>query len=297
MKSCIPHLILAAIIFLFGSCSKELSNENGHGTTIQKGDFYATVDGKQWDADSLQLVQLNNYGVTISGLSKTGIEISMVLPEFKTGTYTLSAASIPFAFYVDLLGSLTDVYYSNSGTAAGTVTISSIDTVNHLVSGSFQFTLVNPSDNSTKSVTNGVFAYIPYTGGTGPITQPGTALDTLTAKVGTSLFSPFQITSSAAGGQLVIAGITTDGATLALLMPDNVTAGSYDFDFGTGIYIGVYNPPGTTIGLVSQASGTLKIITHDTVAKRITGTFSFIATPITSGTPVTITEGYFSISY
>ena len=84
---------------------------------------------------------------------------------------------------------------------------------------------------------------------------------------------------------------------MALLMPDNITPGSYDFDFGTGIYIGIYNPPGITIGLVSQANGILKITSHDAVAKRIVGTFSFIASPISSGTPVPITEGYFAVSY
>ncbi len=165
MKSRLPRIILAALLFLQVSCTKEESKESGHGTIPPQGNFYATIEGNQWDADSLQLIQVGNNGVMISGLSKTGIEISMVLPEFKTGTYTLNASSLPFAFYVNLLGSLTDVYYTNEGSAAGTVTISSIDTVNHLVSGNFQFTLVNPSDNSTKTVTKGVFSYIPYTGG------------------------------------------------------------------------------------------------------------------------------------
>jgi hypothetical protein len=297
MKLRLPQIILGAILLFMTACTKEMSKETGQETIPAQGNFYATVEGNQWDADSIQLIQVSNDGVVISGLSRTGIEISMVLPVFKTGTYTLNASSLPFAFYVNLLGSLTDVYYSNAGSAAGTVTISSIDTVNHLVSGSFQFTLVNPSDNGTKSVTGGVFAYIPYVGGSTPITPPGTAVDTLKANVGGSLFTPFQITASATSGQLVIAGITSDGASLALLMPDNVTPGSYNFDFATGIYVGVYSPPGTTTGLVSQANGVLKILSHDTVAKRINGAFSFIATPITSGTPVTITEGYFSVSY
>jgi len=297
MKSRLPRIIVAALLVLLISCSKEVSQETGHQTVPAQGNFYATIEGVQWDADSLQLIQVGNNGVIISGLSKTGIEISIALPTFKTGTYTLNASSIPFAFYVDLFGSLANVYYSNAGSASGNVTISSIDTTNHLVSGSFQFNLVNPSDNSSKSVTSGVFAYIPYSGGTVPVTPPGTAIDTLKASVDGSLFTPFQITASATGGQLVVAGITSDGASLALLMPDNITPGSYNLDFGTGIYIGVYNPPGTTVGLVSQANGVLTIISHDTIAKRITGTFSFIASPISSGTPVTITEGYFSISY
>ncbi|HEY4965756.1 MAG TPA: DUF6252 family protein [Puia sp.] len=297
MKSLLPRNLLAAALFLFVSCSKEMSKELSHNVVITQGNFYATVDGNQWNADSLQLILVNNNGVTISGLSKTGAEISILIPEFKTGTYTLNASSLPFSFYVNVFGNLTDVYYSNSGSAAGTVTIASIDTLNHLVSGSFQFTLVNPSDNSTKSVTSGIFSYVPYSGGSGNSTPPPVSTDTLKANADGNPFSPFQITTNVASNQLVIAGITTDGTTMALLMPANITIGSYNLDFGTGIYIGIYNPPGVTIGLVSQANGTLNIISHDVVAKRIIGTFSFIATPISSGTPVTITEGYFSVSY
>jgi hypothetical protein len=297
MKSPPARILIAAALFLFVSCSKETSKELSHGVVPTQGDFYATINGNQWDADSLQLILVNNNGVTISGLSRTGDEISILLPVFKTGTYTLNAASLPFSFYVNVFGSLTNVYYSNSGSATGTVTIASIDTVQHLVSGSFQFTLVNPSDNSTKSITSGIFSYVPYSGGSGTVIPPPISTDTLKATAGGNPFNPLQITTSVSNGQLVIAGITTDGTTLALLMPDNITPGSYDFDFGTGIYIGIYNPPGVTIGLVSQANGKLTIISHDPVAKRIVGTFNFIASPISSGTPVTITEGYFSVIY
>jgi hypothetical protein len=296
MKSPLTRILIAIALFLFVSCSKEMSKELSHDAVPTQGNFYSTIDGAQWNADSLQLILVNNNGVTISGLSKTGDEISILLPEFKTGTYNLNATSLPFSFYVNVFGSLTDVYYSNSGTATGTVTIASIDSVHHLVSGSFQFTLVNPSDNSTKSVTSGIFSYVPYSGGSGSVTPP-TNKDTLEANVDGNLFNPYQITTEVSGGQLIIAGITSDGSTMALLMPDNITPGTYSLDFGTGIYIGIYNPPGVTNGLVSQNNGTLTIISHDTVAKKITGTFSFIASPISSGTPVTITEGHFSITY
>jgi hypothetical protein len=298
MKSLLTRIIVAAGLFILASCTKEMSLEKGNGLVQTNGDFYATIDGNPWNADSIQLAQVNNGGLTISGVSKTGLEISMVLPVFKTGTYNLNASSIPFAFYVNLMGSLTNVYFSNTGTASGTITISSIDTVNHLVSGTFQFSLVNPSDNSIKTITKGVFSYIPYSGGsTGPITQPGGGLDTLEAKVGTNQFNSFQITANTSNGQLAIAGVAADGSAVGLLMPDTITVGSYNFDFGTGNYVGIYYPAGATVGLVSQANGVLKIISNDTVNKRIIGTFSFIATPITSGTPVTITEGYFSVAY
>jgi len=102
MKSRLTIYILTAVLFSFVSCSKEMSMENGIGPD-GKGDFYATVDGNQWNADSIQLVLVGNNGVSISGLSKTGELISMVLPEFKTGSYTLDAQSASYSFYLNLL--------------------------------------------------------------------------------------------------------------------------------------------------------------------------------------------------
>ena len=79
MKSRLPRIILTAILVLLVSCSKELSQETGHQTTPAQGNFYATIEGVQWDADSLQLIQVGNNGVIISGLSKTGIDQNMSL--------------------------------------------------------------------------------------------------------------------------------------------------------------------------------------------------------------------------
>jgi len=297
MNALLSRLLLAASLFSLFSCSKELSLEKGGANTAQQGQFYATIDGVKWNADSLQLVQTSNGGVSISGLSKSGMEISMVLPVFKTGTFILNDTALPFAFYVNLGGSLTSVYYTNAGAASGTVTISSIDTVNHLVSGTFQFTAVNPIDNTVKTITNGVFSFLPYSSGNGPVNPPPVVQDTLQALVGTVPFSPYQITAVVSNGQLTIAGIARDGSALGLLMPDTIKVGTYNMDFATGNYIGVYAPAGSTSPLISQANGTLTILSNDTVNKRISGTFSFIATPSTSGTPVTITTGYFSVSY
>ena len=65
---------------------RRLSKETAKGTPIVNGDFYATIDGTQWNADSLQLALVSNNGFSITGLSKTGDQISMLLPDLKTGT-------------------------------------------------------------------------------------------------------------------------------------------------------------------------------------------------------------------
>jgi hypothetical protein len=171
------------------------------------------------------------------------------------------------------------------------------------MSGSFQFTLVDLSDNSNKTITKGVFSYVPYTGGTPIPSQTGA--DTLNATVNGALFTPPQLIIKTQGVgqgsslQLLIGGISSDGTQrLALLMPADITPGAYPMDFNQGNYYGLYYPP-TNETLVSASNGTLTIISNNTTTRRIKGTFSFKATPIplTTGTQVTITNGYFSVNY
>jgi Family of unknown function (DUF6252) len=301
MKSRLSQWLFAIILFSFVSCNKELSLENGKEPVY--GNFYATIDGKQWDADSLQLIFASNGGISINGLSKTGGQISMILPTFKIGTVTLNAHSESYAYYTNILVPTPVGYLSNAGTAGGTVTISAIDTVNHLVSGSFSFTLINPDDNTSKPVTQGIFYEVPYSGNAVVIIPPITGdntVDTLTALIDGIPFVAARIeseTNAVYPDKLLIGGSSEDGTQrIELIFPIDVVAGTYNLDYETGNYIGIYYPP-VTETLVSQANGTLTILSNDTVKKRIIGTFIFEATPVVNGTAASITNGYFSVNY
>lgn len=300
MKSRLSSVLLGIILSSLISCEKETSYETGNIAGPAKGDFYASLDGKIWNADSIQLILVSSNGATITGISRTGEQISMVLPVFKTGTYLLGVQSSSYAICGNLLTNATNVYVSNSGTAGGTITISSVDTINQLVSGSFQFTLVNPADNSSVTITNGIFSFVPYGSGAGGITNPppsGGNADTLNATIDGVKFVSSDILPSLTNGQLLIAGFSMNGnQDIGLLMPPDIKPGSYPFDFATGLYIGIYNPS-PTVTLISQNSGTLVILSHDVVAKKIKGTFDFTASPAGNGTPAVITQGYFSVNY
>jgi hypothetical protein len=299
MKSRIFLYLVFILTCSFLACTKESSKENGQPSGPANGDFYATVDGNPWNADSLQLILASSDGVTITGTSKTGEQIAMILPVFKTGTYVVNAQSLAYAMYTNVLSDVVSVFVSNAGTVGGTITISSIDSVHHLVSGSFHFTLNNPADNTTKTITEGVFAYVPYSGDPGGTNNhpPPSGSDTLQAKIDGNSFNAVQVEVSVSNGQLLIAGFSADlNKDIAILMPADIVPGSYDMDFATGLYIGIYNPD-PTITLITQNNGTLTIISNDKVGKRIKGTFSFIASPVSSGTPANITEGYFALNY
>ena len=296
MKLRLRSLLLTLILFSFVACTKEISKEGINSTGPGPGDFYATIGGNLWNADSLQLVLVSSDGVSINGLSKTGDQISILLPDFKVGTYTLNAQSPSYALYTNLLNSNANVYVSNAGSPGGTVTISSIDTINRVVSGNFEFTLANPADNSTKTVAKGVFDYVPYTAGVvGVIPPPGQPKDSLEVTVDGNKFFASDVEISDSAGQMLIAGFSGT-QDVGLFFPSDITAGTYNLDFTTGLYIGVYNPD-PSFTLLSQSSGTITILSNNTTTRRISGTFNFVATPVGSGPTANLTQGYFAANY
>ena len=119
MRSRLRSLLLTLILFSFIACTKEMSKEAGNTTGTGAGDFYATIRGNLWNADSLQLILVSTDGVSINGLSRTGDQVSILLPAFKVGTYTLNAQSASYALYANILNNAANVYVSNAGTAGG----------------------------------------------------------------------------------------------------------------------------------------------------------------------------------
>ncbi len=301
-----PVLFLAAaFLFSLGSCTKELSQESPVQQQQGPGNFYATINGESWEADSAQVAIVDDSGiVTITGISKSLEEISMVLPGFLNGVYAVNGQSPGYALFAFLQGTSVDPFLSNGSTdaskAGGTVTISNIDTVNHTVSGTFQFKLYRVSDMITETVTAGVFNNVSYisAGSIPPIgPPPGQNADTLVASVNTVGWTAAQVVTTNQSGLLVIAGTSSDAQeTLGLYMPSSVTAGTYTLDFNTGIYLGSYSPDPLTL-LVAEGNGSLTIISNDTVNKRITGRFNFVGVSQTNNSTANITNGYFAVSY
>jgi hypothetical protein len=296
MRSRLIRCLLIGIIAVsYISCSKELSKEEGNIPAASS--FYATLEGNLWNADSLQSLFQINQGVSINGLSKTGDQISIVLSSFNTGVFTLGSSSDSYAFYTNIFTPIEVDYYSNVGTAGGTVTITSIDPVNHLISGSFTLTLVNPDKNTSITITSGVLNSVPYTGNGVIVPPPGNNTDTLKALVGGNKFDAAQVQVQALSGAIIIAGISNDGKqNLELSMPENITPGNYDLDFATGIYGAVYytdvsNP------LISNMNGTLVIISNNTATRTIQGTFVFDASSLDNSITLAITNGYFNVKY
>ena len=118
----------------------------------------------------------------------------------------------------------------------------------------------------------------------GDIVDPTNA-GLFTAKVNDNPFVPVIISSRNTGNTIITSGSTAN-ATIVISVTANVEPGDYTLPRGgfAAKYQGVNGPEPTAGGLVT-------ILEHDTTAKTIKGTFSFI-TNLTE-----ITEGQFDVSY
>jgi hypothetical protein len=301
MRKSASLLLWLAFVVSVVACTKEISRESPLQGQTDNSSFYATIDGQPWQADSIRQAVIAGGQLTLTGVSKTGDAIAIVLPGFQTGIYELNAQSAGYAVFLNP-GDTSSLFLSNAGsTAGGTVTLTSIDTINHTISGTFQFNLYLPADPTAKAVTAGVFSNIPYGGSTGtnPTPPPATGgTDTLQAKVDGADWNAPDVVIQSQSGLLVIAGVSGQ-QTLAIYMPANVTAGTYTMDFNSGVYFGAYSPDVTDTSkiLLAIGNGSLTILENDVTNRHIRGTFSFTAKSQTNSSSVAITNGYFSANY
>lgn len=117
------------------------------------------------------------------------------------------------------------------------------------------------------------------------------------AKVNGAEYVENSLITTESGGLLLISAVKSDGSVLQISLPSDTVPGDYVIS-AAGSYLGQYSIAGDPIISTLANSGDLVILTHDTVAKTITGTFSFVATTPGTTTPeYSITEGTFDLSY
>jgi hypothetical protein len=240
--------------------------------------------------------------INITGVSTDNQEISISITGTGIGAYVLNAQTPSIAAYANLDSSELYAYStsqsSDTAKAGGTVTISSIDTVDKTVTGAFSLNVFRTVDGQGKSITSGVFNRIPYT----TSLPAGNPTDTVTAAIDGGDWAAQSIQASSLDGTLTLVGALTDGSqSLALIFPNYSTPGTYPLTSSTAIpsYLAVYNEvingsntaePGT--------SGSITVLTNNTTTMRMTGTFQFSTNdPNVANSDHSITNGYFSVYY
>ncbi len=146
-------IFLFVIIITLSNCSEDLTN-NTPG-------FEASVDGKDWVAQSYNAIVQNNQ-LSISGNNQLGT-ISMVIDSIDINSFELRSWSDDFAVFQDT------IYYStkNDGVgsiaflSAGRIDINEINYDESSVSGHFYFECYDNTGLHVKNISEGVFYRVP----------------------------------------------------------------------------------------------------------------------------------------
>ncbi len=277
---------------LFTGCKKDDNNDGPSGN----GSMTAVVDGKTWNAVSSKIA-----GSIISGtLNLTGIA-----GDGSTITITLSVANPDTGTFYDLgegsLGALamtvtggSSAWTSNVPSGDGTLVLTQLDTAAKKFSGTFVATVYRGTDDSTRVIAAGVFKNVKYS-----TTIQGGGSNTMSCKIDGNTWTPPSVLAVSSGGQITISGTDASaGKTVGITIPSTIAAGTYTLELFT-TYSAQYNVNSTTfLGATGGPSCSLVITAHNATNHTISGTFEFVAEPITGPPPTaTITDGVFSVTY
>jgi hypothetical protein len=311
-KTC--YLAFVTLFFLFTSCTAdiepyggEVPNPNNPSVPSGTSTFKVDFDGRTFTASTTQAIVNSDY-VAITGRKSSGEFFQITIPGARTGTYVINPntpssnfalafsqgnGNVPYLAVDDENGAFAD-FPNYTDTAE--IVISSIDVVNKRIVGTFKFTGVKFADNTgttieTKVFTNGVFN-LPYTSDV--VAPTG---NSFTAKIDGTAYVPTNITGVKTNGLVSVIGRRGNVENIGVVVPEDAAAGSvYNFTALSSDARGQYILDSTPEGIYG-GSGSVTIISHNVTAKRIKGTFSFVATSMIGGGSVNITDGTFDITY
>jgi hypothetical protein len=271
----------------FTSCKKDSTDDNTPTTqTAANGGMIAKIDGKAWTANLTGASQQNGM-TNISGQSTDGQTLTITLSDTKAGTYALNGSTMHAAAYTKTQGS--SGYSSNGASGAGgTVVISEVDATNKTISGTFSFTLIEPSSGSKVVVSEGSFNKVTYT------TCNTTAKKDVHAKVDGQTWDASSVYVTKYNGKIAIAANSSNGTTIGMYIPETATVGTHEIDM-FGDYTAQYNKS-SSVFLMAD-SGNITITENNTTTRLLTGTFSFEASEISGSEKASITNGTFSVNY
>ncbi|MEZ4779759.1 MAG: DUF6252 family protein [Flavobacteriaceae bacterium] len=262
------HIILLLFVAVIAFSSCETIEDNS--TVIQ-----AQVDSVFFKSLDAIGSETNDQGIQLQGITDNQI-LTLRLNDRIEREYLLSQDSENFATFENGNG----VVYATTFGGEGSVTITSWETSGY-VTGNFSFYAVAPGLD-TIYVSKGLFYRVPY----GVATNPDTPnAGTFNAQVDEAPFSPISVGAVDSGNSLLISG-TTSLSSIIIRVPVDVEVGNYSLPqagFQASYAVGATSQDAT--------AGNISVITHNTTAKTISGSFSFV----TEGN--TITEGQFNVTY
>lgn len=295
-------LMLVASVAIFSSCEKETSVENGVPGGIPggggggTGSFRAKIDGVQWIANSSRSATIMDDIIAIQGTSSDGK--TMLLRVADSGVHNYSFAnysSTNVGAFTDSsivpIAALTTNQWPQDS-IYGTMNVTSINTTQKTISGTFKMYVIRALDGVKRNITEGVFSDITYA----TTLPPPASTDSFTVKINGTEFMETFLLGIKGMGNINISATNAEGASVSIVVPDNITPGTYTFGTIVSPYYGQYNVNSSTFTMSN--SGTLTILEHNTTTKRIRANFNYSSTEFGTTTPVyNLTEGYVSLTY
>ncbi len=288
-------LLLTVLSLSLTSCGDD---DDGASTTVEAS---FQLEGENFTVSTRSAVLLNEIlSIQLFDAGQAeGVIINIKNPD--VGTYDLGPNGITdnnASFVLNNIGA----YVSKVPGGSGEISITSFNTAEMTVSGTFQFVGLNGTGD-TRTITNGEFTNLPYTEGVG-----GNGNNVLTADIdGTSLnansVTAFSIEFQGITSISVSAINNSTFSNIGLTLPADIEVGTYDFDSFPlpGAIIGQYNIDlgGSNPKSYSSQDGSITISSYDVNAGTMEGTFNFTAGDFTGQDPASfeITNGAFEISF
>lgn len=257
------------------------------------GVFKCDIDGVNYTATTTS-VYFTGQAIQIGAIRAQGDGFAFLLDGISTGTYNspdnLLTYNVPTSEY-----GYWAMNPDNLDQNVGSITITSINTANHTVSGTFAFTGYWSDEDETpypapKQITNGIFTNLPYV-----TTSPTN--DTFFAKVNGVDFNQNNLLAGTFGigpEEVISIGVeNAAGASMTVSVKSSVGTGTYPITGNTTTDNAQINYSPDDVDDAFATSGQV-VITAKT-ATHITGTFNGVVT--VNGTTYNITQGSFDVEY
>ena len=268
-------------------------NNGGNNTPAL---FKADFNGSTWTANTTQAQIIDNT-IQIVGIKTDGSTFAILVDDDAIGTYQANENLIAYNPSSSTFG-YASLNFDNPAEDTGSIIITSIDTVNKKISGTFSFKgyWTNFTETGVQPInfTNGVFTNISYTTGSNP--NPNPTDDTFFAKVNgvdfvENTIDVAEVIASGFPDSYSIVASKTNGENIGLRIAQSLPVGTHNFD-------GPFNEnlASTCIfgdNLYTSVTGTLTITTK--TATRLAGTFQLSVNNFTTNNTKQITNGTFDV--
>lgn len=288
----ISLIVLLFSVTTFTSCDDEPIDEliNLDDTNPPPGGSYFKADfsGETWNADNASVIFSGNQFLLTATKGVGGEGFSFILDGNTPGNYLANLNFVAFKPANSTFGywGINPVDFNEN---TGSVTITSVNTVNQTVSGIFSYKGYW-SDTTVTNIlpiifTNGVFNNLPYTIQNAPN-------NTFFAKVDGVDFVENTINVTTTNNIIGISATNETAKNITIGINDNATVGVHNItgNVATDVVQAFYKPSGAPL---QAFSGSVNVTSKTTT--RITGTFNF--TSSNGPTQFQISQGQFDVDY